>query len=200
MLKWREFTEDNTLFEVFLPEHDGQGMSAVLRAVRRGHIVAERRVDLTWRPTFGPDRGDVEAISAQVDRMITELASRALPLTEGSYVPEAVEVEEPNPALHAALFALLEAAQPAIAGLELEPAQVQAWLGLPDGCALGELYPMAITPPRARGMHQAVALRRLMEGHEALRPRRSAIVAAALRGDTATVRAELEAAGVRFPD
>jgi len=102
VLKWRDHTEDDTLFEVFLPEHDREGSSARLRAVRRGHIVAERDVSLTWRPTFGPDQGDVEAIEAELDSMIAEITPLGAPDLDGPYDPGPTEIEAPDPFMHAA--------------------------------------------------------------------------------------------------
>ncbi|MBS0598832.1 MAG: hypothetical protein JSR92_16275 [Proteobacteria bacterium] len=196
MLKWRDYSENGTLFEAFLPECDAEGISALLRAVRRGHVVAEHRVSLTWRPTFGPDGGDVQAMDAALDGMISDLASQEPPESEGTYVPGPVEIDEPDPYRHASLHALLEASKDAMTALEVSPEQVQGLLGLPNGCALDDLYPLAITPRRADGMHKAIALRRLLETHEALRARRMVVLGAMLRGDTVTVRNELEAAGI----
>ena len=196
MLKWRDFIEKDILFEVFLPECDGDGSAAVLRAVRHGNLVAEEQVSLTWRPIFGPDDGDVQAMDTAFDRMISNLACFKPPRSKGTYVPGPVEVEDPDPYLHASLHTLLEESKEAMAVLEVPIKQLQAWLELPEGCAVGDLYPMAITPRRADGLRKAIALRRLLERHETLRARRTVVLEAMIRGDSVALRHELEAAGI----
>ena len=196
MLKWRDYEEDGTLFEVFLPEHDRESSSALLRAVCRGHIVAERWVHLTWRPTFGPDEGDVAALDAELDGLIVELASKPAPETGGSYVPGPVQIEPPDPFVHAEAATTLTQFQSAMAALEMDPVQVGAWLALPDGCSVDDLFPVALTPPRAHCMRKAIALQQLVDHRPEVHQRRKALVAALLCDDVAALRDELEAAGI----
>jgi hypothetical protein len=196
MLKWHELEEGQTLYEAFLPEHDLDPQEWLLRAVRRGHVVAERRVPLVWRPTFGPDGGDIAALEAALESLIADLGAEAPPTTDGSYVRRPVEIAPPDPWQHASQYSILEEFTSAISALEFGDAEAAAWLELPSGYPVVGLLPVGVTSSRYQRMRQVVALYHLVEHNPLVSQRKDSLIAALLREDRHALQIELEAAGV----
>ena len=140
------------------------------------------------------------ALDAELDDLIVELASQPPPEMKGSYVPGPIQIEPPDPFQHAEAATTLTQFQSAMAALEMDPLAVGTWLALPDGCAVDDLYPVALTPQRAHCMRKAIALQQLADHRREVHERRKALVSALLCDDVAALRNELEAAGVSTAD
>jgi hypothetical protein len=196
MLKWHELEDGQALYEAFLPEHDRDPQEWLLRAVRRGHVVAERHVPLVWRPTFGPDGGDVAALEAALESLIADLGTEAPPTTDGSYIRGPVEIAPPDPWVHASLHSILEEFTSAISALNIGDAEAAAWLALPTGYSVVGLLPVGVTPVRYQRMRRAVALHHITEHNPRVQQRKNSLIAALLREDPHALQAELEAAGL----
>ncbi|MBS0575062.1 MAG: hypothetical protein JSS45_01350 [Proteobacteria bacterium] len=197
MIKWRECTEGDILFEAFLPEHDhDHEMQWLLRASRSGHVLAERSGSLTWRPTFGPDGGDVAAIDAEIDQLLPEVAAMPVSAEPGPYQPGPAQIAEPNPIEHAVLFNLLEQGQGAVAALGVPSDLLTQFLDLSEGCCLEDLYPIALSGRRAQRLQRLVALHHLVIKHPGLLASKNAILMALQVDDLDAIRRVLEDAGV----
>ncbi|HEY2345709.1 MAG TPA: hypothetical protein VGH80_07485 [Xanthomonadaceae bacterium] len=187
--------EGDILFEVFLPEHDHEG-KWLLRASRSGHVLAERTGSLTWRPTFGPDMGDVATLEAQIDQLLPVVTAMQLSDDTGSYQPGPVQINEPNPIEHAVLFNMLEQGQQAIVALGIPLDLTARLLELPEGCCLEDLYPIALIGRRADRLQRLIALNRLIAAHPSLIASKDAIVMALQVDDLDAIRHVLTDAGV----
>ena len=196
MLKWAEFSSEGTLYEAFLPESDKDGDAWVLRAIRSNQVVAERKVRLAWRPSFGPDSGDLEALESELDRLMEELRVVPVPAHQGAYVAGEVEVDPPDPLHHAALYGLLESFPAVAQTLELEPGWVSRLLGLPEGWRVEDLYPVALTRRRRARMERLAALSNLVFRHPELVARMPVLLVAILHDDADALKAELLAVGL----
>lgn len=197
MLKWAEFVDENTLYEAFLPESDLDGSTWLLRAVRRGNIVAERSVPMVHRPTFGPDSGDVLALEDALDRLIDSLRSLPAPGGVGSYQVGEISIATPDPMQHGFLYMLKEEFLESARDLELDPAWVCALLALSEGRTADQLYPVAITPLRQGRMERVVALRSLLPRYPSLASQRAGLLDAILCDDVEALRSLLNVAGVK---
>lgn len=196
MIKWGEFRDGEFLFEAFLPEHEGQQLSWVMRTSGRGHVLDERRIQLVWPPRFGPDAGDVARLESVLDVVMESVKELSLPESEGIYkagVPKAVD---PDPFVHAALHGLLAEYVEAEATLQLSPEQTAAYLDLDPGLSAEGLFPMAITPRREARMRKLAALARLVISDDRVRGRAPELVAALMRDDAQAIRAVFEQAGL----
>jgi hypothetical protein len=142
MIKWNEFEENEVLYEAFLPEHEKEACGWLVRASRRGHVLAERRLTLTWPPRFGPDVGDVAALEAMVDTLVNELKDTPAPVGNGSYMPTPSQISEAEPILHAMLHALVQQYSEAERFIGLTEAQTAGYLGLPVVASAEGLYPL----------------------------------------------------------
>ncbi|MBS0457908.1 MAG: hypothetical protein JSS44_11320 [Proteobacteria bacterium] len=197
LLKWSECQEEDTLYEAFLPGHDQDGQTWLLRASRNGHILAERHIPMVWRPRFGPDQGDVAHLESELERLIDDLRTEPSPhATDGPYIPGPVEVDPPDPYEHAALHALLEDYTSATVALELTPSAHLSLLDLPTGYSLDGLYPVAITAKRAERMRRLIALQRVLERYPALVASKPALLAAVTTDELTAIKQMLEDAGV----
>lgn len=197
MLKWAEFVDENTLYEAFLPESDLDGSAWLLRAVRRGHVVAERAVPMVHRPAFGPDSGDVLALEEALDRLIDSIRLSPAPEDVGSYQGSEISIALPDPMQHGFLHGLKEGFLESVRDLELEPTWVGALLKLSEGRTADQLYPVAITPLRQAGMERVVALRSLLPRYPSLAAQRTKLLDAILRDDVGALRTLLNDAGVK---
>lgn len=196
MIKWGEFREAGFLFEAFLPEHEGQQLSWVMRTSCRGHVVDERRIQLVWPPRFGPDAGDVARLESALDAVIERVKGLFLPESEGTYKAGAPEAVDPDPYVYAALHGLLAEYVEAEATLQLSPEQTAAYLDLDPGYRAEGLFPMAITPRRDARMRKLAALARLVISDDRVRGRAPELVAALMRDDAPAIRAVFEQAGL----
>ena len=195
MLKYGHFEEADTVYEAFLPESDRESGGWLIRASRRGHVVAERNVQIEWRPLFGPDVGDVAALEAGLDRLIRDIKDTPFPEGRGDYVPGDVQIEPPEPALHVSLHAILQDFQDAAAKLGLTAEAIGTFLGLPENTSIEDLYPIAVTKARYGRMQRIVALCALSERHASIGARRAALIEAVLKGDDMQLNQELAATG-----
>lgn len=196
MLKWSDCTEGDILLEAFLPEHDHDGNGWLLRAIRNGHVIAERSVSLTWRPTFGPDGGDVAALEAEIDRMLPEVSSITVAAEAGPYHAGPIQIAAPDPIQHAVLYNVLEDAREAARALEISDSELTQLLDLPEGCSLTELYPVALTEMRADRLQRLVAFHHLVAKHPNLAQSQQIVLAALQVGDLESLRNVLVSAGV----
>jgi hypothetical protein len=196
VIKWGEFRDGGFLFEAFLPEHEGQQLSWVIRTSCRGHVVDERRIQLVWPPRFGPDAGDVARLESVLDVVIESVKRLSLPESEGAYEAGASEAVDPDPYVHAALHGLLDEYVEAEATLQLSPEQSAAYLDLDPGLSAQGLFPMAITPRRDARMRKLAALARLVISDDRVRGRAPELVAALMRDDSPAIRAVFEQAGL----
>ena len=197
MLKWAEFSDENTLYEAFLPESDLDGSAWLLRAVCRGHVVAEWGVSMVHRPTFGPDSSDVLALEEALDRLIDSLRSLPAPRDVGTYQVGDISIAPPDPMQHGFLHTLKEGFLESARDLELDPAWIGALLGLREGRTADQLYPVAITPLRQGRMERVVALRSLLPRYPSLASQRTELLDAILRDDVGALRSLLNDAGVK---
>lgn len=200
MIKWSEFTEGDTLFEAFLPEHEAESHRWLLRASVRGHILAERSERLTWPPRFGPDAGDVAVVEALADALISELRGVTVPEGIGPYTPTPAELPPADPYFHAALFALLEACREAQASLGVSDVQMSGYLSLPVEAGLGGLFPFAISGERDARMHRLVALHRITTSRPNTAPYVPQFLDAVFAADLPALTRLLRAAGVEIPE
>lgn len=196
MIKWGEFRDGAFLFEAFLPEHEEQQLSWVMRTSSRGHVVDERRIQLVWPPRFGPDAVDVARLESVLDVVMEGFKELSLPESEGAYEAGAPAAVDPDPYVHAALHGLLAEFVDAEATLQLSPEQTAAYLDLDPGLSAEGLFPMAITPRREARMHKLAALARLVIGDDRVRGRAPELVAALMRDDALAIRAVFEQAGL----
>ncbi len=187
MIKWSEFAEGDSLFEAFLPEHDRESSSWLLRWSRNGHIVEERRVGLTWPPRFGPDAGDVAQIEAVLDNLITGLSAQPPLETPGDYVPTPISPLTSEPHVLAALAVCVAEYIDAERILGLNEEETRRYLALPDRAKADGLYPMAVTPERDHRMRRLITLARLLEQDARAAPRRTELIAAVLADDVPTI-------------
>ena len=199
MLKYGHFEEADTVYEAFLPESDKESSHWLIRASRRGHVVAERHVRIGWRPMFGPDVGDVAALEEGLDRLIVEIKDTPFPDSQGDYVPGEVQIEAPNPLMHAALYAMLQDFPEAAAALGLTREVTSTFLALPAHCRVEDLYPVAVTKERYGRMQRVVALGALSEKHAEVRARSATLIDAVLRDDVDRLKQELDATGLKAP-
>lgn len=197
MLKWAQFVDEDTLYEAFLPESDLDGRAWVLRAIRRRHVVAERRVPMVHRPTFGPDSGDVLALEKALDRLIDALRSAPAPESVGTYQAGEICIAPPDPMQHGFLHMLRDGFLESAEDLDLDPAWISALLGLSEGRTADQLYPVAITPLRQGRMERVVALRSLLPRYPSLASQRTELLDAILRDDVGALRSLLNDAGVK---
>lgn len=198
MIKWSEFRDGDLLFEAFLPEHERQPMSWLLRTSRRGHVIDEQRIGLVWPPRFGPDAGDVAMLEGTLDAVIVRVKALPPPETDGPYQAAAPEAVELDPYVHAVLHGLLAEYVEAEASVKLTPEQTAAYLDLDVGLQANGLFPMAITPGRDARMRKLIALARLAASDKRVKPRTSELFAALIRDDVPAVRLVLEQAGVNL--
>lgn len=197
MIKWSEFAEGNSLFEAFLPEHDRESSSWLLRWSRNGHIVEERRVGLTWPPRFGPDAGDVAQIEAVLDNLITGLSAQPSLETPGDYVPTPFSPVTSEPHVLAALAVCVAEYIDAERILGLNEEETRRYLALPDRAKADGLYPMAVTPERDHRMRRLITLARLLEQDARAAPRRTELIAAVLADDVPTIVRILVETGIQ---
>lgn len=188
MIKWGEYRDGEAVFEAFLPEHEGEAQEWLLRASRLGHILAERRIRLTWPPRFGPDHGDVVRAEVELEALMAAVAALPLAGSEGAYLPGPCKVADPEPILHASLHALLDDYLAAIASMQVTDEQARMHLGLPVGLAAERLYPMAVTKEREGRMKRLVALATLLSRDERLMPHKADLLTAILAEDIDIVR------------
>lgn len=198
MIKWSEFRDGEFLFEAFLPEHERQSKSWLLRTSRRGHVIDEERISLVWPPRFGPDLGDVALLESTLDVVIDRVKTLSPPESDGAYQAGAIEAVDPNPYVHAVLHGLLVEYVEAEASLKLSPEQTAAYLELDLGLGADGLFPMAITPRRDARMRKLTALAHLAASDERVKPRTSDLVAALIQDDVPAIRLVLEQAGVNL--
>ena len=196
MLKWGEFTEGETLYEAFHPESDKDGGSWLIRVVLRGHVVAERHVPMLYRPTFGPDIGDVAALEAALDQLIGEVKNQAIPHDSGPYVALSVQIESPDPMLHATCYALLEQFPAASRDLGMPLESIAKLLSLPEGWTVEDLYPVAVTAERQARIRRVLALKSLADRHPHLTSHMPALIEALPHDDVAGLQRELQHLGV----
>lgn len=196
MIKWSEFSEGDSLFEAFLPEHDRESCAWLLRWSRNGHIIEERRIRLTWPPRFGPDAGDVAQIEAVLDTLIARLPAQQALQSRGDYIPEPFSPLPSSPEVLAALAICLAEFVKAEASLGLNPEETRRFLRLPDRAKADGFYPMAITPERDGRMRRLIALSTLLERDARAAPRRTELVAAVLAEDIPAICRILEAQGI----
>lgn len=149
MLKWSEYSQDGVLFEAYLPGHELEDQQWLIRASRDGVLLAERRIELTWVPRFGPDAGDVAQIEAALDAMLKALSSGRLDASaDGRRVTyEAVHphLKENNPLNAALAFGALEDYGNAIKVLDLDESMCRAFAGLPADLPIAGTLPMMVT-------------------------------------------------------
>ncbi len=198
MIKWSEFREGEVLYEAFLPEHEEEPCDWLIRASSRGHILGERRHPLTWPPKFGPDAGDVAAVEAITEVMITEVAAADVPDGEGTYVPSTVDLSPSEPILHAMLYALVEQYAQAEGSLGLSEEQSASYLGLPICAGARGLYPFAVTRNRDDRMNRLIALDHALKSRTELQSIRVELLTAVLDYDMVLLRNLLGAAGVEI--
>jgi hypothetical protein len=196
MIKWGEFREADVLFEAFLPEHEKEPCEWLVRASRRGHILAELRQPLTWPPRFGPDSGDVASVEALIDALITELVAIAAPDSDGAYESSPMTLSPAEPILHAMLHSLIEEYTQAESSLSLSEEQTAAYLGLPVRAQAGGLYPFAVTRERDGRMNRLIALDRVLKNRGELQAVKGELLSAVLDGDIPRLRVILSAAGL----
>jgi hypothetical protein len=196
VIKWSEFADGDSLFEAFLPEHERESCSWLLRWSHHGHIVEERRVQLTWPPRFGPDVGDVAQIEAVLDSIITGLAEQPRPEKSGDYVPAPFSPLPSEPHELAALAVCVAEYSAAEGTLGLNAEETRRFLALPDHATAEGLYPIAITPERARRMRRLITLARLLEQDARAAPRRTELIAATLAEDVPAIVRILEHIGI----
>lgn len=196
MIKWGEFRDGDRVIEAFLPEHEAEPQEWLLRVSRLGHVIKERRIGLTWPPRFGPDRGDVVHVEAELEALIGTVDAGPAPTIEGTYTPGPRMVAAPDPILHASLQALLDDYLEAIASLGVKADQATMHLELSEGLAAEGLYPMAITRKRDVRMNRMVALAALVKRYERLVPRKAELLAAILAGDIDVARKLLADSGI----
>jgi hypothetical protein len=197
MIKWSEFTEDNVLYEAFLPEHEQETCMWLLRASSRGHILLERFLALTWPPRFGPDAGDVAALEASVDRLMNEVLQTPTPIGEGSYTPAASELSPPEPILHAMLHALVQQFAEA-EDLTCRLPMPRLYLHLPVVARAAGLYPFAVTRDRDSRMNRMIALAAVLKARPDLHHLKEELLSAILVDDIPLLRRTLTAAGLDF--
>lgn len=197
MIKWSEFVEGDSLFEAYLPEHNCESCSWLLRWSRNGHIVEERRIGLTWPPRFGPDVGDVAQIEAVLDKLITGLAAQPPLKISGDYVPAPFSPLPSEPHVLAALALCVAEYIDAERMLGLNAEETHRYLALPDHATVDGLYPMAVTPERDRRMRRLVTLAKLLEKDTRAAPRRTELIAAALAEDVPAIVRILEDSGIQ---
>lgn len=197
MIKWSEFAEGDSLFEAFLPEHDRESSSWLLRWSRNGHIVEERRVGLTWPPRFGPDAGDVAQIEAVLDTMIKGLSTQQPLETRGDYMPAPFSPLLSEPHVLAALAVCVAEYMDAERMLGLNEEETRRYLALPDRAKADGLYPMAVTPERDFRMRRLIILARLIEQDARAAPRRTELIAAVLADDVPAIVRILEDSGIQ---
>lgn len=196
MLKWGEFTEDGTIYEAFHPESDKDGGSWMIRVVRRGHVISERHIPMIYRPTFGPDTGDVAALERALDQLIGEVSSQPFPQEAGPYVALPVQVEQVDPLLHATCHALLNQFPAAARELGMSREVVAKLLSLPEGWDVDDLYPVAITAERQARMQITLAIQALTERNPRLSLHMPVLLEAIMEDDISILQRELEQAGI----
>lgn len=196
MIKWSEFAEGDSLFEAYLPEHDRESCSWLLRWSRNGHIVEERRVRLTWPPRFGPDVGDVAQIEAVLDTLINGLSAQPPLETPGDYVPRPFSPLPSEPHVLAVLAVCLAEYIEAERMLGINAEETCRYLALPDHATAAGLYPMAVTPERERRMRRLITLAKLLEQDPRTAPRRKELIAATLAEDGVAIVRILEHIGI----
>jgi hypothetical protein len=197
VIKWSEFSEGDSLYEAFLPEHDRESSAWLLRWSRNGHIIKELRVRLTWPPRFGPDAGDVAQIEAALDKLMTDSTAQSPPATRGEYVTAPFVPLPSTPELLAALAVRVAEYVDAEHALGLNEEETRRYLGLPVGAKVDGLYPMAVTPERDRRMLRLITLAGLLERDGRAAPRRTELIAAVLAEDVPAIGRILEAQGIR---
>jgi hypothetical protein len=196
VIKWSEFAEGDSLFEAFLPEHDRESCSWLLRWSRNGHIVEERRVGLTWPPRFGPDVGDVAQIEAVLDTLITGLSAQQSLETPGDYLPRPFSPLPSEPHVLAALAVCAAEYIDAERILGLNAEETRRYLALPDRATADGLYPIAVNPERDRRMRRLITLAKLLEQDPRAAPRRTELIAATLAEDGPAIVRILEQIGI----
>lgn len=200
MIKWSEFEENEVLYEAFLPEHEKEACEWRVRASCRGHVLAERRLTLTWPPRFGPDVGDVAGLEAVTDALINELAKTPLPVGDGSYTAAPTEMSAAEPILHAMLYSLIQQYAEAERFIGLTAEQTAEYLGLPVVANADGLYPFAVTKTRDGRMNRMIALAAVLKAKPETHPCKDALLAAVLADDILRLRGVLAAAGVDAGD
>ncbi|HEY6940095.1 hypothetical protein [Dokdonella sp.] len=149
MLKWSEYSQDGVLFEAYLPGHELEDQQWLIRASRDGVLLAERRIELTWVPRFGPDAGDVAQIEAALDAMLKALSSGRLDASPDgrrvSYEPVHPHLKENNPVNAALAHGALEDYGNAAKVLDLDESMCRAFGGLPAGLPIAGTLPMMVT-------------------------------------------------------
>jgi hypothetical protein len=149
MLKWSEYSQDGVLFEAYLPGHELEGQQWLIRASRDGVLLAERQIELTWVPRFGPDAGDVAQIEAALDAMLKALSSGRLDASaDGRRVTyEAVHphLKENNPVNAALAHGALEDYSSAAKVLGLDESMCRVFAGLPADLPIAGTLPMMVT-------------------------------------------------------
>jgi len=197
VIKWSEFAEGDSLFEAFLPEHDRESCSWLLRWSRNGHIVEERRVGLTWPPRFGPDVGDVAQIEAVLDSLISGLSAPPPLETSGDYVPAPFSPLSSEPHVLAALAVCVAEYIEAERALGLNEEETRRYLALPDRAKADGLYPMAVTPERGSRMRRLITLSSLLAQDARAAARRTELIAAVLADDVPAIVRLLEDSGIQ---
>lgn len=198
MIKWSEFEEGGVLYEAFLREHEKEPCGWLVRASCRGHVLAERRLSLTWPPRFGPDVGDVAALKATAEMLINQQQDKALPVGKGTYAPVPSQMSAPEPILHAMLYSLVQQYAEAERFLGLTETQTAEYLGLPVIASAEGLYPFAMTRTRDGKMNRIVALARVLKAKPEIHLHKETLLGAVLADDIPQLRSMLAAAGVEI--
>lgn len=196
MLKWSEFIDGEIIYEAFLPESTAESGCWLLRASRHGHVLAERQIRLLWAPTFGPDSGDVQALESELEQLMSVMNLPASDQLEGAYTPGPIEIEPPDPLLHAGSYRILGEFRVVCQEFGIT-GQSRDYLSLPRACSIEDLYPVAVTNVRLQKMQRFIALKKLVEAYPGLNRALPELVDALLRGNEEAIERILRVNGVR---